>query len=102
MASSPEPGQSDVAVIGGGGPGISASCARLFAANGLRIAVAARDTGKPILLGLEQSHGVSRYACDASEPALGERLFGDIVRDLGSPTLVVHNMDGCVLASSAR
>jgi NAD(P)-dependent dehydrogenase (short-subunit alcohol dehydrogenase family) len=96
MASSPESGQGDVALIVGGGPGISASCARLFAANGIRVAIAARDTGKAVLLDLERSHGVSRYACDASEPASVEHLFGDVVRDLGAPTLVVHNIDGRV------
>ena len=32
----------DVAVIVGGGPGISASCARLFVQNGMRVGIAAR------------------------------------------------------------
>ena len=88
----------DVAVIVGGGPGISSSCARLFARNGMRVAVAARSPEKPVLLGLEKDWGVRRYACDASDPAAVERLFRDVVRDLGSPTLVVHNIDGRVPA----
>lgn len=85
-----------VALIVGGGPGISASCARLFASEGMRVAVAARDPDKPVLAGLESTPGVRRYACDASIPAEVERLFQDVVRDLGSPTLVVHNIDGRV------
>lgn len=85
---------SDVALIVGGGPGISASCARLFAGEGMRVAVAARNPDKPVLHALEQTHGVRRYACDASEPAAVEHLFRDVVRDLGSPRLVVHNIDG--------
>ena len=93
----PEPSVRDVALIVGGGPGISASCARLFAKNGMRVAVAARDPAKPVLDELEKTHGVRRYACDASEPAAVERLFQDVVRDLGSPTLVVHNIDGRML-----
>ena len=86
----------DVALIVGGGPGISASCARLFAKNGMRVAVAARDPNKPVLVSLESAHGVRRYACDAADPAAAERLFESLVRDLGAPRLVVHNIDGRV------
>lgn len=84
----------DVALIVGGGPGISASCARLFAQNGMRVAVAARDPDKSVLQNLEKTHAVHRYACDASEPAAVELLFRNVVKDLGAPTLVVHNIDG--------
>ncbi len=83
-----------VAIIVGGGPGISASCARLFAEMGMHVAVAARDPDKPVLLGLETALGIRRYKCDASEPGDVERLFNDVERDLGAPTLVVHNIDG--------
>jgi NAD(P)-dependent dehydrogenase (short-subunit alcohol dehydrogenase family) len=86
----------DVALIVGGGPGISSSCARLFAQAGMRVAVAARDPEKPVLKALEQAHGVRRYGCDASQPADVERLFAAVARDLGPPTLVVHNIDGRV------
>ena len=54
--------QPEVALIVGGGPGISASCARLFADNGMRVAVAARNPDKPVLQALEKTHGVRRYA----------------------------------------
>jgi NAD(P)-dependent dehydrogenase (short-subunit alcohol dehydrogenase family) len=84
----------DVALIVGGGPGISASCARLFAKNGMRVAVAARDPDKAVLQKLEKDHGVRRYGCDASQPAAVEALFESVARDLGSPMLVVHNIDG--------
>jgi NAD(P)-dependent dehydrogenase (short-subunit alcohol dehydrogenase family) len=86
----------EVALIVGGGPGISSSCARLFAKDSMQVAVAARNPDKPVLQGLEKSHGVRRYACDASDPAAVEALFEQVVRDLGSPTLVVHNIDGRV------
>jgi NAD(P)-dependent dehydrogenase (short-subunit alcohol dehydrogenase family) len=86
----------DVALIVGGGPGISASCARLFAREGMRVAVAARNPDKPVLHALEKGHGVRRYACDAGDPAAAEQLFGAVAADLGSPTLVVHNIDGRV------
>jgi len=86
----------DVAVIVGGGPGISSSCARLFAENGMRVGVAARNRQKAVLETLEKMHGVRRYACDASEPAAVAQLFENVVRDIGTPRLVVHNIDGRV------
>jgi NAD(P)-dependent dehydrogenase (short-subunit alcohol dehydrogenase family) len=88
------PANEGVALIVGGGPGISASCARLFSENGLRVAVAARSPDKPVLLELEASHDVRRHACDASEPDSVAQLFETVARDLGPPTLVVHNIDG--------
>ena len=86
--------QSDVALIVGGGPGISASCARLFASEGMRVAVAARNPDKPVLQTLKAKHGVRLYACDASDPVAVEQLFQTVGREVGSPTLVVHNIDG--------
>jgi NAD(P)-dependent dehydrogenase (short-subunit alcohol dehydrogenase family) len=87
----------DIALIVGGGPGISSSCARLFSQNGMHVAVAARNPDKPVLQDLEKTHGVRRYACDASEPAAVESLFRNVVQDLGAPTLVVHTIDGRML-----
>jgi NAD(P)-dependent dehydrogenase (short-subunit alcohol dehydrogenase family) len=91
-----QPAKEEVALIVGGGPGISASCARLFAKNGMSVGVAARNPDKAVLQDLERAHGVRRYACDASEPAAVALLFENVVRDLGKPTLVVHNIDGRV------
>jgi len=86
----------DLALIVGGGPGISASCARLFVENGMRVAVAARNPEKAVLGSLEKTHGVHRYACDASDPTAVSQLFGSVARDIGTPRLVVHNIDGRV------
>src|SRR5690349_766429 len=86
----------DIALIVGGGPGISSSCARLFSKSGMSVGVAARNPEKSVLKDLEKTHGVRRYACDASEPAAVKMLFENVVRDLGTPTLVVHNIDGRV------
>lgn len=86
----------EVALIVGGGPGISASCARLFTKHGMRVGVAARSPEKPVLRELERAHGVRLYACDASDPAAVEQLFENLVRELGAPRLVVHNIDGRV------
>ena len=87
------PSVQDVALIVGGGPGISASCAKLFAENGMRVSIAARNPDKPVLQRLETTHGVCRYACDASDPKAVESLFQNVAQDLGAPTLVVHNID---------
>ena len=91
-----QPTLQDVALIVGGGPGISSSCARLFAENGMRVAIAARNPDKSVLQNLEQTLGARRYACDASDPAGVELLFKNVARDLGPLTLVVHNIDGRV------
>jgi NAD(P)-dependent dehydrogenase (short-subunit alcohol dehydrogenase family) len=86
----------DVALIVGGGPGISASCARLFIDAGMRVGVAARRPNKSVLERLEQTHGIRRYACDASRPAEVASLFQSVASELGVPRLVVHNIDGRV------
>ena len=84
----------EVALIVGGGPGVSASCARLFAREGMQVAVAARTPDKPVLKQLESEHGVRCYPCDAGEPDAVRELFRAVNADLGRPTLVVHNIDG--------
>ncbi|MCE2557958.1 MAG: SDR family oxidoreductase [Acidobacteria bacterium] len=84
----------EVALIVGSGPGISASCARLFSAQGMRVAVAARTPEKSALLDLERDHGVRRYGCDASDPDAVAALFEVVASDLGNPRLVIHNIDG--------
>ncbi len=84
----------EVALIVGGGPGVSASCARLFAQNGMSVAIAARNPGKEVLTRLAEEHAVSVFECDAAEPDSVTRLFQTVSKDLGSPKLVVHNIDG--------
>ncbi|MFB3103828.1 MAG: SDR family oxidoreductase [Pseudomonadales bacterium] len=84
----------EVALIVGGGPGVSASCARLFAQNGMSVAIAARNPGKEVLTRLAEEHAVSVFECDAAEPDSVTRLFQTVSEDLGSPKLVVHNIDG--------
>lgn len=93
---SSQPEVQDVALIVGGGPGISASCARLFRSHGMQVGIAARSPDKLALESLEREHGVRRYGCDASDPADVDGLFKNVVRDLGRPSLVVHNIDGRV------
>ena len=84
----------EVALIVGGGPGVSASCARLFAREGMRVAVAARNPEKRVLQALESECGIRRFACDAREPADVAKLFAAVSSELAPPKLVVHNIDG--------
>jgi NAD(P)-dependent dehydrogenase (short-subunit alcohol dehydrogenase family) len=87
-------GNPDTALIVGGGPGVSASCARLFAREGMQVAVAARTCDKPVLQDLEERHGTKLYPCDASDPNAVAELFSRVSEELGDPRLVVHNIDG--------
>lgn len=97
MAETRERGVTDeVALIVGGGPGISSSCARLFAKQGMKVAVAARRVDKAVLVELEREFGVRRYACDAADPQSVSALFDSLCKELGAPRLVVHNIDGRV------
>ena len=73
----------EVALIVGGGPGVSASCARLFSQQGMHVAIAARNPDKPALEALEQRDGVRRYACEAREPDSVAELFRSVEADLG-------------------
>lgn len=82
---------SETALIVGGGPGISASCARLFASEGMQVAVAARNPEKAVLKALPNTR---LYACDAAVAADVDALFDQVSEDLGTPDLVVHNIDG--------
>ncbi len=85
---------SETALIIGGGPGISASCARLFRREGMAVAVAARNPDKSALVALEEAHGVQRYQCDAADPDSVATLFERVLEAQGRPRLVIHNIDG--------
>jgi len=87
-------GQAEVALIVGGGPGISASCARLFAGAGMGVAVAARNVDKPVLKRLAEEFGVRVFAADAADPESVADLFENVTGALGAPRFVVHNIDG--------
>jgi len=81
--------QYSTALIVGAGSGLSASLARLFSGEGLKIALAARDTAK--LTGLCSDIGAQSFACDATQPDQVARLFDDVERKMGSPDVVVYN-----------
>src|SRR5947199_1331296 len=77
------------ALIVGAGSGLSASLARLFSKEGMRVALAARDTAK--LASLAKETGALALACDAADPAQIEAMFAAVEAKWGVPELVVYN-----------
>jgi len=86
--------EGEVALIVGGGPGVSSSCAKLFSREGMQVAVAARTPDKPVLVALEKEHGIHRFPCNAANAESVATLFAAVEEKLGAPHLVVHNIDG--------
>ena len=77
------------ALIVGAGAGLSASLARLFAREGIKVALAARKVEK--LGELCGNTGAKAFACDATNAEEVERLFGLVERELAAPDIVVYN-----------
>ena len=77
------------ALIVGAGEGLSASLARLFAREGIKVALAARQIEK--LGALCAETGARAFACDATDHDEVERLFGLVEREIGAPDVVVYN-----------
>lgn len=82
------------ALIVGAGSGLSASLARLFAREGMSVALAARNVDK--LSALCAETGAQAYACDATQADAVRKLFEDVERAMGAPELVIYNASGRV------
>src|SRR6476646_3063767 len=74
------------ALIVGAGSGLSASLARLFAQNGMRVALAARSTDK--LAALAQETNASLHGCDATDRAQVDKLLAALDP---APDVAVYN-----------
>ena len=77
------------ALIVGAGEGLSASLARLFAQNGIKVALAARNAGK--LEAICDETKAEAFACDATQPEAVAKLFADVEATIGAPDIVVYN-----------
>jgi NAD(P)-dependent dehydrogenase (short-subunit alcohol dehydrogenase family) len=77
------------ALIVGSGSGLSASLTHLFAREGFKVALAARNTEK--LVPLCSSTGATAFSCDVSDPGQVSRLFQDVETKIGAPDVVVFN-----------
>lgn len=82
----------EIALIVGAGSGLSASLARLFSREGMRVAIAARNPAN--LAALSAETGAQSFACDAVDPDQVARLFDDLESRLGMPDVVVYNASG--------
>ena len=90
---------SELAVIVGAGPGLSASLARLCAREGMRVVLAARNIAK--LATLAEETGASVYACDASRRQDVDTMFDAVLDAEGVPDLVVFNASARVRGAVA-
>ena len=77
------------ALIVGAGQGLSASLARLFAKNGIAVALAARHIDKLVPLCAET--GAMAHRCDATQPDEVAALFDAVAQAQGDPEIVVYN-----------
>src|ERR1700748_1746288 len=78
----------------GPAPGLTASLARLFARNGLAVAVASRQTDK--LAALAKETGAAVHKCNAADPSDVAGLFEAVEAKSGAPDIVVYNASGRV------
>jgi NAD(P)-dependent dehydrogenase (short-subunit alcohol dehydrogenase family) len=77
------------ALIVGAGSGLSASLARLFARNGLQVALASRNPDR--LAALAGETAAATFACEAAEPEEVGGLFDAVIATQGVPDVVVYN-----------
>jgi NAD(P)-dependent dehydrogenase (short-subunit alcohol dehydrogenase family) len=82
----------ETALIVGTGAGLSASLARLFHQEGMRVALAARHVDK--LAALCGETGAKAYPCDAAKPDDVAKLFASVIAEIGTPDVVVYNASG--------
>ncbi|WP_174502575.1 SDR family NAD(P)-dependent oxidoreductase [Acidiphilium sp. C61] len=82
------------ALIVGAGSGLSAALARRFTAQGMSVALAARNPDK--LAGLCTDIGAQSFACDAADAASVAALFERVNASSGAPDVVVYNASGRV------
>ena len=79
----------ETALIVGAGVGLSASLCRLFAGEGMDVALAARDPDKLDDLTIET--GATAHACDATDAGQVQALFDAVAKESGIPDVVVYN-----------
>jgi NAD(P)-dependent dehydrogenase (short-subunit alcohol dehydrogenase family) len=87
-----------VCVISGVGPGTGSALARRFARGDYRVAMLARNAER--LNGLERElAGSKAYACDVSNASQVEATVDKIEREIGAPTVLIHNAVGGAFGS---
>lgn len=86
-----------VCAVAGVGPGIGASYARRFAAEGYRVALLARSAGfsEQVAASLPAARA---FACDVGDEASVMRTFDAIRGELGDPEVLLYNAGSGVFA----
>src|SRR3984957_18357264 len=77
------------ALIVGVGDGLRAPAARLFAPNGMQVALASRNPDR--LAALARETAAATFACEAAEPEEVGGLFDAVIATQGVPDIVVFN-----------
>ncbi|WP_119417991.1 SDR family NAD(P)-dependent oxidoreductase [Desertibaculum subflavum] len=87
-----------VALITGVGPGTGSALTRRFAAGGYRVAMLARNRER--LAALEQElPSAKAFACDVADPAALNATIDAVERELGTPSVLVHNAVGATFGN---
>jgi NADP-dependent 3-hydroxy acid dehydrogenase YdfG len=82
-----------VAVVTGVGPGTGSAIVRRLAAGGYAVAMLARNRERLAALERDVQH-TKAYACDVSDEAAIDTTIANLQRDLGAPSVLVHNAVG--------
>ena len=87
-----------IALISGVGPGTGAALARRFAAGGHRVAMLARDGERLAALEREIA-GARGVVCDVGDAAQVDAAVDTVRRELGTPSVLIHNAVGGAFAN---
>ena len=79
---------SELALIVGAGPGLSASIARLCASNNMKVILASRNIDK--LNSIKKEINAATISCDSSDIKSVQKLIKDVDK-IGVPNLVIYN-----------
>ena len=82
-----------VCVISGVGPGTGTALVRRFAAEGYRVAMLARTAERLAGLAAEVP-SAKAYVCDVSDHSQVDAALDRVERDMGAPSVLVHNAVG--------
>ena len=78
-----------ICLVVGAGTGLGAAFARVFSAEGVRVALAARHPDK--LSAACDETGARAFACDTTVEEEVSRLFASVEEELGAPGIVIYN-----------